>query len=98
MPWPTTINVPDDVYLVALDLMNVARPSDPAEAKAVLRMAEGRTDYYQPFLVTDEQAGPRGSVSVTAFGAALAMFVSLSGPFAEDGGEFASVSGWQEDP
>jgi len=78
-------NIPAEIYLVALDLMGQDRPADPAEAAAVLRSAEGRCDYHQPRI---------GGTPLTAFGAALAMYVSLSGPFAEDGGEFAGINGY----
>ena len=88
-----TIDVPNEVYLIALDLMEQTRPADPADARKVLRSAEERCSYHQHklrFPLTYDLE------PVTAFGAALAMYVSLSGPFAEDGGEFGGVNGWKE--
>ena len=78
-------NIPAEVYLVALDLMGIERPIDLTDVADTLRSAEGRCDYHQPRV---------DGTPLTAFGAALAMYVSLSGPFAEDGGEFAGVNGY----
>ena len=79
-------DIPTPVYLVALDIMGVDRPAAPSVAPILLHSAEQRADYHQPRL--------GDGTPLTAFGAALAMYVSLSGPLAEDGGEFAGWSGY----
>ncbi len=82
-------NVPDEVYLVALDLMGQPRPVDPRDACRAHDSAASRVDY-EPILASQGE-GPL--IPLTAFAAALAMYLSLSGPFDEEHGEFAGLGG-----
>ena len=82
-------NIPAEVYLVALDLMGQDRPANPADAKEVLASAESRVDYSAISIDSGARKSP-----INAFSAALAMYMSLSGPFAEDDGEFAGMGGF----
>ncbi|MDA8232757.1 MAG: hypothetical protein M0006_15610 [Magnetospirillum sp.] len=84
-------NIPDAVFLVALDHMGQERPDNPADARDVLLSAEGRCDYDPPVV----KQGPTVHGTLTAFGLALAQYVSLSGPFNEDDGEFAGINGYE---
>lgn len=86
----TMTNLPPEVYLVALDLMGQDRPADPADARDALLSAENRCDY-EPVHVTQGQSLHN---TVSAFGAAVALYLSLSGPFDEGDGEFAGLGGY----
>lgn len=87
----TLTAIPAPVYLVALDLMGVDRPSVPTDAAAAYDSAAARVDH-QPI---EARQNGRSLGALSAFGLALAQYVSLSGPFAEDGGEFAGISGYE---
>lgn len=86
----TMTNIPAEVYLVALDHMGVERPTDPAAARETLLSAESQCDYALP--VVKQGSAVHGPIS--AFGLALAQYVSLSGPFAEEDGEFSGINGY----
>lgn len=87
----TIANIPAEIYLVALDHMGVERPADPADARAAYDSAAARVDHEA---ITARQMG-RDLGRLTAFGLALAQYVSLSGPFSEEDGEFAGLSGYE---
>jgi hypothetical protein len=88
----TMYNIPAEVYLVALDFMGQPRPANPAHACAALLSAEARCEY-EPLSLNRGAGRP---IPITAFAAALACYVSLSGPFSEEDGEFAGLNGWIE--
>jgi hypothetical protein len=87
----TIANIPAEVYLIALDHMGVDRPAETTAACAAYDSATSRVDYAT---ITARQQG-REISPITAFGLALAQYVSLSGPFAEDGGEFSGINGFE---
>lgn len=74
-------HVPLNVINRALDLYNVPRESDVTAAFRALRRAEGSKDVVADF------------PGISPFGQAIAEYLSLSGPWAEDGGEFAGEGG-----
>lgn len=86
----TMTGIPAAVYLAALDHMGADRPADPADARAAYESAASRLDYQS---IEARQDG-RAQGHISAFGLALAQYVSLSGPFCEDGGEFAGINGY----
>ena len=59
----------------------------PAAAMTAIAFAESRVDLAER---------PPGDLSPLAF--ALAQYMSLAGPWAEDGGEHAGESGWRYAP
>lgn len=87
-------NIPDEVYLVALDHMGVARPANPRDAARALGSAEARVDHD---VITAQQAG-HDLGPISAFGLAMAQYLSLSGPFNEADGEFAGQGGVEITP
>lgn len=74
----TLSNVPNEIYLVALDYEQIDRPEDAAEA----------ADTHHN--ITTTRAWTSGG-----FERAVHEYMTLAGPFAEDGGEFAGVNGYQ---
>ena len=75
-------DIPLEIYNRALDLYGVEREETIKAARNALRAAESRID------VTTDFPG------ITPFAQAIAEYMSLCGPFAEDGGEFAGVNGY----
>jgi len=75
-------DIPLEIYNRALDLYGVERETTVKSALAALMSAQERKD------VTPDFPG------ITPFAQALAEYISLSGPFAEDGGEFAGCNGY----
>ncbi len=87
----TLLNVPDAVYLVALDYMGADRPADPTNGRAIYDSAVQRVDY-QPIVA--RQMG-RDVSPISALGLAVAQYVSSTGPFSENNGEFHLMSGYE---
>ena len=85
----TIANIPDEVFLVALDYMKVDRPDEAGDARVALFRAERTRDYQRP----DVQLDGWSLGEITAFALALAQYVSLSGPFSPQG-EFAGIRGY----
>lgn len=81
--------IPPEIYLVALDLMGQPRPADPRDASRAYDSAASRVDY-EPILASQ---GDGPLIPLTAFAAAVAMYLSGSGPFDEEHGEFAGLGG-----
>jgi hypothetical protein len=81
-----TINIADAAYLTiinrALDLFNETREADLAAADAALRSAQARKE------ITPDIVG------ITPLAQSIAEFMSLSGPWSEDDGEFAGIAGY----
>lgn len=75
-------DMPIEVYWRALDLYGVPRGATPATCRALLDRAEGSKD------VHPDHPG------IAPLAQAVAEYMSLSGAFGEDGGEFAGVSGY----
>jgi hypothetical protein len=76
-------NVPIEIYWRALDLYGVPRETTVAACVEALRSAEATLE------VKPELPG------IAPFAQAIAEYMSLSGPFAEEGGEFAGVNGYE---
>ena len=87
----TLANIPAEIHLVALDHMGIERPTNPADARSAYDSAASRADYAS---ITARQQGIEIS-PITAFGLAMAQYISLSGPFSEDDGEFSGLSGYE---
>jgi len=76
------INVPLEIFNRALDLYGVERETTIDNAHAVLMSAQSRLD-------------PKdGLPGIAPFAQAVAEYMSLCGPFREDGGEFAGINGY----
>jgi hypothetical protein len=80
------LDVPEELYLTALDIAGASRPSKSDQAKQLYNDTVSASKYERPILFL-----PDGKCQINALGAALAMFVSKTGPF-EMSGEFASAA------
>jgi hypothetical protein len=78
----TLKNIPIQIYWRALDLFGQERHDTTEACKEALNSAVARIS------VTPDFAG------ISPFAQAVAEYLSLSGAFAEDGGEFAGVNGY----
>ena len=76
----TLIAIPLSVLNRALDLYGEPRERTATHAWDALNSAEGRKDVAGPY---------------TPLAQAIADYMSLAGPWAEDGGEYAGQSGYQ---
>ena len=75
-------NIPVQIYWRALDLYGEPREEKIGGCFRSLLSAQGRKDIKTDF------------PGIEPFAQATAEYMSLSGPFAEDGGEFAGVNGY----
>jgi len=78
-------DIPIQIYWRALDLYGQQREDKIEYCRDALNSAEGRIDIKADF----PGIGP--------FEQAIAEYMSLSGPFAEDGGEFSGINGYSVD-
>lgn len=76
----TLTNIPLSILNRALDLYNEPRESSSTEAWTALKSAEGRIHCRGP---------------LSPFAQALAEYISLSGPWSEDGGEYEGENGYR---
>lgn len=75
-------NIPIEVYWRALDLFGEEREDTIGACADALHSAEGRKDH-------------RSDIpGITPFAQAIAEYMSVSGPFDEESGEFAGVNGY----
>jgi hypothetical protein len=82
----TLSHVPLAILNRALDLYGQPRQTTTAEAWDALASAEGRIDV---------SLRMRDMEALTPLALAVAEYLSLAGPWAEDGGEHAGRSGYQ---
>lgn len=79
----TLTSIPLAVYWRALDLYGQPRGATTDACRAALASAESRIDVEPDF------------PGITPLAQAVAEYMSLAGPFAEDGGEFSGAGGFE---